>query len=335
MAFNAYTAWSQRRRITRDGNLLVLEARRGLRRYGSRLEPSSRQAVDAAATKFEAETKSGTVDELLDALNALDKALDDYLSFSRKSTARQYIEAVGTAVLIALFLRAFVVEAFKIPSGSMIPTLQVGDHIFVNKFIYGIRVPFTNIKIGESVRAPHRGEVIVFIYPKDPDKDFIKRIVATAGDIVQMRDGVLYVNNEAVPHQLVEGDCVYDDYDETTDQWEKRDCEITRETVRGIEYTTYHNPGLDTPGPPHNTTPFTVPPHSVYVLGDNRDNSHDSRWWHEVPEDNIKGKAMIIWWSQGNPDAVPPGGPLSFLRNVPILKVFYGGRYGRIFSLVN
>ena len=334
MALGAYTSWAERRRITRDGHLLVLEARRGLRRYGSRLEPSSRVAVDEAASKFEATTRHGTIDDLHEALNALDKALDDYLSFSRKSTARQYIEAVGTAVLIALFLRAFVVEAFKIPSGSMIPTLQVGDHIFVNKFIYGIRVPFTNIKLGKSVRQPHRGEVIVFIYPKDPDKDFIKRIVAVAGDVVQMRDGILYINNDAVPHALVTGDCIYDDYDETTDQWEKRDCEITRETVRGMEYTTYHNPGLDTAGPPHNTTPYTVPPHSVYVLGDNRDNSHDSRWWHEVPEDLIKGKAMIIWWSQGNPDAVPPGGPLGFLRDVPILKIFYGGRYNRIFSLV-
>ncbi len=334
MPLAAYTTWSQRRRILRDGNVLVLEARRGLRRYGYRLEPSSRAAVDVAATRFETASRSGSLDELGEALSALDHALDDYLSFSRKSTTRQYIEAVGTAVLIALFLRAFVVEAFKIPSGSMIPTLQVGDHIFVNKFIYGVRIPFTNFKLGKSVRAPHRGEVIVFIYPKDPDKDFIKRIVAVAGDTVQMRDGLLYVNNEAVPHELQKGDCIYDDYDEATEQWEKRDCEITRETVRGMEYTTYHNPGLDTPGPPHNTSPFTVPPQSVYVLGDNRDNSHDSRWWHEVPEDNIKGKAMIVWWSQGNPDAVPPGGPLGFMRDLPILKIFYAGRYGRMFSLV-
>src|SRR5207248_8259385 len=100
------------------------------------------------------------------ARDSLDKKLDDHLAFARKSTIREYTESIGVAVLIALFLRAFVVEAFKIPSGSMIPTLQVGDHIFVNKFIYGIRVPWTNIKFGMTYRKPRRGEVIVFIYPR-------------------------------------------------------------------------------------------------------------------------------------------------------------------------
>ena len=353
MAFDSLRSWNDRRNIVRDGTVLVVEARRGLRRYGHQLEPSSRAAVEGAASRFEAAAGSGSIDELNEALSILDRALDDYLSFSRKSTGRQYFEAVGTAVLIALMLRAYVVEAFKIPSGSMIPTLQVGDHIFVNKFIYGVRpsdilavlprsrtnwaessVPFFDRKIGMSIRAPHRGEVIVFIYPKDPDKDFIKRIVAVAGDVVQMRDGILYVNNEAVPHVLVKGDCIYDDYDEATEQWANRDCEITRETVRGMEYTTYHNPGMDMPGPPHNTEPYLVPPHSVYVLGDNRDNSHDSRWWHEVPENNIKGKAMIVWLSLGNPDAVPAGGTFEFLRSVPVLKWFYGMRVERMFNLV-
>src|SRR5262245_65857219 len=103
-------------------------------------------------------------DQLVPALNALDRTLDAHMAFARKSTAREYAESIAVAVLIALFLRAFVVEAFKIPSGSMIPTLQVGDHIFVNKFIYGIRIPGTNIKFGEEYRKAGCGEVIVLVY---------------------------------------------------------------------------------------------------------------------------------------------------------------------------
>src|SRR5439155_19045316 len=164
-------------------------------------------------------------EKLPTALNALDDAVDANLGFARKSTAREYAESIGVAVLIALFLRAFVVEAFKIPSGSMIPTLQVGDHIFVNKFIYGVRVPFTNIKFGMEYRKPKRGEVIVFIYPKEPDKDFIKRIVAIEGDLVELRENVLYVNDKAVQRMHVDDDCYYRDFEEGNQRWEDRSCD--------------------------------------------------------------------------------------------------------------
>src|SRR3954451_13704398 len=105
---------------------------------------------------------------------------------SQKSVVREYTEALLVALILAFFIRSFIVQAFKIPSGSMIPTLQVGDHILVNKFIYGVRVPFTKVKFGTSYRKPRRGEVIVFIYPKEEDKDFIKRIVAVEGDTVEI-----------------------------------------------------------------------------------------------------------------------------------------------------
>src|SRR4029077_6359438 len=120
----------------------------------------------------------------------------------------------------------FVVEAFKIPSGSMIPTLQVGDHIFVNKFIYGLRVPGTNIKFGMTVRKPRRGEVAVFKFPKDPDKDFIKRIVAVEGDTVEVRDTQLYVNGVPRPRVHLDGTpCEYEDFEELTGRWEHRVCD--------------------------------------------------------------------------------------------------------------
>ena len=189
-----YNSWNLRRRGVKEAELLLREGRRVLRKYGERLKPESATQVKTAIDHLSQTVINRDYDHLTEALNVLDKQLDNHLSFARKSTAREYIESIAIAVLIALFLRAFVVEAFKIPSGSMIPTLQVGDHIFVNKFIYGIRIPFTNIKFGMGYRKPKRGEVIVFIYPKEPDKDFIKRIVGIEGDTVEIRDGQAIVN---------------------------------------------------------------------------------------------------------------------------------------------
>jgi signal peptidase I len=185
-------------------------------------------------------------------------------------------------ILLALTLRMFVLEAFKIPSGAMIPTIQVGDHIFVNKLTY-------------RFSEPRRGEVIVFIYPKERDKDFIKRVVAVGGDTVEMRDNVLYVNDQPVPRTHVDGDCQYDDYDETSARWERRSCDAWKETAGESSYTTV----FDRNGAVHSTKPVQVPPKSVFVMGDNRDNSFDSRFWGTVPYDLIKGKAMFVWWSSG------------------------------------
>jgi signal peptidase I len=150
-------------------------------------------------------------------------------------------------------------------------------------------------------RKPRRGEVIVFIYPKEPDKDFIKRIVAVAGDTVELREDRLFVNGKEVPRKHLDEDCRYEDYKEDTGRWEEVRCEAYRETVEGNSYTTV----FDRNKSGHSTMPpRTVPPESVFVMGDNRDNSHDSRYWGFVPFDLIKGKAMIIWWSLGEPEGV-------------------------------
>jgi signal peptidase I len=291
---------TQRRRAVKESRLLLREARRAVRRYAHRLTETQATTVRAAIDTLSAALTERDFDKLPGALNALDDTMDANLGFARKSTAREYAESFGVAVLIALFLRAFVVEAFKIPSGSMIPTLQVGDHIFVNKFIYGVRVPFTNIKFGMEYRKPKRGEVIVFIYPKEPDKDFIKRIVAIEGDTVEVRDNQIFINGVGVPRSHVDGDCHYEDFVEETAHWEERRCEGWIETVNGVKYTTVY----DKNGGVHSTRPVTVPKDSVFVMGDNRDNSHDSRFWGFVPFDLIKGKAMIIWWSHGEPEGV-------------------------------
>jgi signal peptidase I len=310
MHFDAlFEPLTKNRRALKEARLLLREGRRVVRKYEHRLTPEVANKVRGAIDALSEVVKARDYDKLPVALNTLDELLDAHLAFARKSTAREYTESIGVAVLIALFLRAFVVEAFKIPSGSMIPTLQVGDHIFVNKFIYGVRLPFTNIKFGTDYRKPRRGEVIVFVFPKEQDKDFIKRVVAVEGDTVEMRDNQLYINGAPVPRKHVDGECRYEDYLEDLGRWEERRCEAWQETVEGQTYTTIYDKNKTptswpTPGPQYELQKQWqhVPKGHVLVMGDNRDNSHDSRYWGFVPFDLIKGKAMVIWWSHGEPE---------------------------------
>ncbi len=292
--------WSdltKRRRAVKEARLLVAEARRALHRYRSRLSERQATEMDQAIAELDQAAQNGEYVQVRDGITRLDKSLDQYLAFARKSTAREYVESICVAVLIALFLRAFVVEAFKIPSGSMIPTLQVGDHIFVNKFIYGVRVPYTNIKFGSEYRKPKRGEVIVFIYPVNPSQDFIKRIVGVEGDTVEIKDDAVWVNDKPIERAHVDGDCNYEDIDEPANRWEERRCNAFVEKVNENEYTTIYD---RLPHSGHSWPKQKIPPNSVFVMGDNRDNSHDSRFWGTVPLENIKGKAMVIWWSAGD-----------------------------------
>jgi signal peptidase I len=319
----SYTTWRKHRRGLKEAKALLREARRGLRRYSHRLTTKQALAVREAIDKLSQTVIERDYEKMAQALNALDKKLDEHLSFARKSTLREYAESIAVAVLIALFLRAFVVEAFKIPSGSMIPTLQVGDHIFVNKFIYGIRIPWTNIKFGTEYRKPRRGEVIVFIYPREPDKDFIKRIVAVEGDTVEVRDHQVIVNGEPVVRGRV-GDCRYTDFEEPIGRWEQRLCDEWAETLPdGSHYQTIYDRGTEMRTPPH-WPPVKVPPGSVFVMGDNRDNSHDSRFWGTVPFELIKGKAMVIWLSMGEPGE----------SDNRVLSFFQSIRYGRMFHFI-
>ncbi len=186
-----------------------------------------------------------------------------------KKTGKQliweYAEAIVTALILALIIRAFVVQAFKIPTGSMEPTLLVGDHLLVNKFIYGTKLPLTDWKV-LAVRKPHRGDIIVFKYPRDPERDFIKRVVAVGGDVVESMDKVIYINGEPA------------------------DDEHAVHTDRGVE-----PPGGGEPR--DNFGPVTVPEGKYFMMGDNRDQSYDSRYWGFVDEDEIRGKAFIIYWS--------------------------------------
>ncbi len=183
-----------------------------------------------------------------------------------KSVVREYAEALLVALALAMFIRTFFVQAFKIPSGSMLPTLQIGDHLLVNKLLYGVRVPvYGNRLLGYF--QPAHGDVIVFVYPEDRDKDFIKRVIGVPGDTIEIRHKRLLRNGQPV--------------DEA--------------------YARYTEP--EGPAPRDSYGPVTVPPGHVFVMGDNRDHSFDSRFWGFVPYEDIKGKAFVIYWSWDGADS--------------------------------
>jgi signal peptidase I len=181
-----------------------------------------------------------------------------------KSKVQEYAEAIIIAILIALFIRTFIVQAFKIPSGSMKPTFEIGDHILVSKFIYGVKIPFMRTTI-IPVSEPKRGDIVVFIYPEDRSKDFIKRVIGIGGDTIEIKNKKIYLNG--LPYN--------DTY--------------------GIYNDDFIIPGSIQPR--DNLDPVTVRPGSIFVMGDNRDQSYDSRFWGVVDLKDVMGKAFIIYWS--------------------------------------
>lgn len=199
----------------------------------------------------------------------------------KKSTFREYAEAAVIAILLALFIRTFVVQAFKIPSGSMKPTLLIGDHLLVNKFIYGIKIPFIDRYILEF-NKPVRGDIVVFKWPRDENKDFIKRVIGVGGDKIEIKRDILYINGVKIETEYK------DTYRDKRISQSERYIEFLGEGKHYIldEYIKRENYG-----------PVTVPEGSIFVMGDNRDNSQDSRYWGFVSLNKIKGKALIIYWS--------------------------------------
>lgn len=218
---------------------------------------------------------------------------------TQRTIFQEYTEALVVAVILAILIRGFLVQAFKIPSESMVPTLLKGDHILVNKFIYGFRVPFTNARWPEF-SEPERGDVIVFVYPVDRSKDFIKRVVAVGGDTVEILDKQVFINGKPV----------------------------------GESYAHHYDPKVlqDFAGPRDNMVPKKVPKDHLFVMGDNRDHSHDSRFWDFVPVWDVKGCAFMIYYS-ANYGPAPPGVKVD--RSLEWLPLSTYVRWNRMFKIIN
>ncbi len=183
---------------------------------------------------------------------------------SSKAKVQEFIEAIIIAILIAVVVRTLIVQAYKIPSPSMVPTLLVGDHLLVNKFIYGVKIPLLRRTI-VPVTDPKRGDIIVFIYPQDRSKDFIKRVIGVGGDKIEIRNKKIWINDR--PYQDAVG--IYSD---------------------PVSYPAIVQPR-------DNFGPVTVPKNALFVMGDNRDQSLDSRFWGFVELKDVEGKAVVIYWS--------------------------------------
>jgi len=212
----------------------------------------------------------------------------------RKSVAREYFESIVIAVILALFIRTFVVQAFKIPTGSMEPNLLVGDHLLVNKFVFS-PTSSTIERWLQPTREVRRGDIVVFKFPADPERDFIKRVIGLPGETVELKNHRIHINGRPIEEP-------YAHYLPRPDSGTL--AEVTSEDVRD------------------HYGPETVPAGSLFVMGDNRDNSQDSRYWGFLPRDNIKGQALVIYWSY-DPDA---GGLISVLTST---------RWGRLLHQIH
>jgi signal peptidase I len=258
--------------------------------------PRRRRAAQAAVAEFDRQQER--VGERFADENAAQtraRLRDDKL---RQPWWLEYSASFFPVILVVFVVRSFVVEPFKIPSGSMVPTLLVGDFILVNKFEYGIRLPITNTKITEG-RAPTRGDVVVFRYPKDESVDYIKRVIGVPGDVVAYQDKKLTINGKPVPEMPLP-----DYLDEERLGYAKQ----FEEDIDGRKNAILNNPAV----PPFivgaEDFPYRdnctynargvickVPPGNYFMMGDNRDNSADSRYWGFAPDRNIVGRAFFIW----------------------------------------
>ncbi|MFO7178234.1 MAG: signal peptidase I [Pseudomonadota bacterium] len=311
LPFAAYLGSAARLDVPKDlrrdfeaATQLVEEADRIFRRKRAEIE----QLVSAATREEVADSVEALRDEIdrekfdpeafTSAYERAGELVTKHLGRWQKSELREYVESIAVALAIALLLRAFVVEAFKIPSGSMLPTLQIQDHIFVNKLAYGPLVPYTGYRILPSL-PPKRGDIIVFEYP-DPNphaksQDFIKRVIALEGDVLEVDGGHPIINGWRVPSCRVG---TYE-FTEGSDSYKKRG-ELFVEYLGDYSYLTlYEDVGFS-----GKQGPYRVKPGETWVLGDNRNNSSDSRAWFGgkgggVPDANIKGRAMFVWLSFG------------------------------------
>jgi signal peptidase I len=306
------------RRLRHEAREQLSETERLLRRVSGKVHTEAYERVSGQALRVEAASLAGDVSALEKEMKELEAQTQKHLSAFRGQANWEAASGFFKALMVALIVRVFIIEPYRIPSGSMLPTLEIGDQVFINKFLYGVRLPWTNWVPFQIVRAPAAGDVIVFENPVDPSKDFIKRVVGVPGDKVELKEGIVYLNGAAQERVLVDDARVVHNLADVytpprnrgeepiiTRRWEEQPMHLFRETLGGHSHAVLQN------GPRSRASyegPFIVPEGHVFVMGDNRENSLDSRYGlgggrdlpEYVPYGHIKGKAMVVWMALGH-----------------------------------
>ncbi len=311
-------SWFKKRSTVKKSKELLRTTNKILNKHRQFLKPEIAYEADQKIKESETAIEKGGLKEIKRTHNSLINFNKKNLGTYEKSKIRQNLEVLIFALALAFLIRTFVVQPFKIPSGSMIPTLLIGDQLLVNKFIYGTNIPFLG-KVIFPIKDIKRGDVIVFQFPEGRDSGvaatgvhYIKRVIGLPGDKVDIRKRVVYVNDEPIK-QLYIGDYEYLDSKVT------RTADEYKQLLPAGESRVIYRKGFSSTELGRIDFPLVVPEENLFVMGDNRDNSYDSRFWGFVPVENVSGKAFFIHWSWDfkNPE------------------IFGKVRWNRIFSDIN